>query len=356
LGLAVSDAPDGVVGPKTVEVELVAVHTVVDASLLGDQSVLKKTLTIPDEAQWTRPEAGLTATVAVSIHDSSGVACDIEPFDFIVGDATYCTALECAVSQMRRGEVAEVLCKDGSLFLDDKLGCGPTTAKLVVTLKDFPEFKTGELTWEAKLTHCEKQKDAANTQVKAGKHAWALGKYRRIIALLDTRYSEIEDDLNAKVKEFRVKCKGNLCLCWHKLENWAELRQVCDDLLADCPHDVKALLRRGQALLELGEFAAAEADFRRVEPPTKESQRLILRAREEGKRAKSKQQAMFARMMQQPKEDAAHKAEPVAAANPAKPASQGEGDDGGSDWIFWAVLAALGVGLVAFALTKPKPK
>ena len=36
-------------------------------------------------------------------------------------------------------------------------------------------------------------------QVKAGKHAWALGKYRRIIALLDTRYSEIEDDLNAKV-------------------------------------------------------------------------------------------------------------------------------------------------------------
>ena len=42
-------------------------------SLLGDQSVLKKTLTIPDEAQWTRPEVKHTGFFDQAGREGSGV-------------------------------------------------------------------------------------------------------------------------------------------------------------------------------------------------------------------------------------------------------------------------------------------
>lgn len=289
--------------PRKLEVELRAVRTVADCSLLGDRSVLKKSLAIPADAGWERPEAGLPATVSVQAVAADGTCALDAELELTVGLVQHCHALECVVPQMRLGETAEVLCRDGSLFEDAKLGIPPGVAKLVVTLKAFPVFKPFELSKGERFAHLQKLKDTANAQLKAGLYVWALGKYMRVLALAgEERMKSAVADLGTEVPlcdfvAMQRSCKSNLALVWLKLEQWAELRQVCDDLLAEDATDAKARLRRGQALMELGEFAIAEADFRAVTPATAESKRLQVKAREAGKKAKDSQKAVFARMM-----------------------------------------------------------
>lgn len=53
-------------------------------------------------------------------------------------------------------------------------------------------------------------------------------------------------------------------MCYQKLEDLDEVRHACDDALSLDPTSVKALYRRGQALLSLGEIENALSDFERV--------------------------------------------------------------------------------------------
>jgi FK506-binding protein 4/5 len=57
----------------------------------------------------------------------------------------------------------------------------------------------------------------------------------------------------------------NKALCHQRLSDQDEVRHACNEALVMDPKNVKALFRRGQANLSLGEIEKALADFEKVQ-------------------------------------------------------------------------------------------
>lgn len=75
-----------------------------------------------------------------------------------------------------------------------------------------------------------------------------------------------------EAKSLHLAVNLNIALCHQKLNDYDEVRHVCDTLLAAHPTNMKALFRRGQAFFALGEFDKALLDFEKsheVEPDNK---------------------------------------------------------------------------------------
>jgi peptidyl-prolyl isomerase D len=98
-----------------------------------------------------------------------------------------------------------------------------------------------------------------NTYFGSGNFQAAIAKYAKTI-----RYCTAinKSSANAEVLDKKVAtCYSNTAMCYIKLNKWPECRIAATEALAIEPRNVKALYRRGVALMQLRDYAAAVADL-----------------------------------------------------------------------------------------------
>ncbi|KAI9355071.1 hypothetical protein DFJ73DRAFT_825992 [Zopfochytrium polystomum] len=147
---------------------------------------------------------------------------------------------------------------------------------------------------EAALQRGRDAKAGGNQAFKAAKYGEALRQYYAAIMLLkglDTTVSEgttkVKSETERAVKEevakILIDCYNNMGATHLRLKNWRRCKACCDQVLENDPENTKALFRRGQSLLNLGDIDAAEIDLEsaaRLDPKDSKIQAELRRARE----------------------------------------------------------------------------
>ena len=90
----------------------------------------------------------------------------------------------------------------------------------------------------------------------------ASKKYKKIVEFLEHEISlqgEKEDDRKAVLQAGRL----NLAMCYLKLNDWIEARNVCDKVIEENPKAEKAFFRRGEALVALNDHEMAKESFQK---------------------------------------------------------------------------------------------
>eukprot|EP00747_Dinoflagellata_sp_TGD_P168655 gnl/TRDRNA2_/TRDRNA2_195583_c0_seq1.p1 gnl/TRDRNA2_/TRDRNA2_195583_c0~~gnl/TRDRNA2_/TRDRNA2_195583_c0_seq1.p1 ORF type:complete len:478 (-),score=107.58 gnl/TRDRNA2_/TRDRNA2_195583_c0_seq1:47-1480(-) len=127
----------------------------------------------------------------------------------------------------------------------------------------------GRMAWATSL------KDRGNNMLKRGRLLRAADYYERGSSLMDVieaedtvpgRKDERAVETNRRIRECQQPLLLNWALVLLKLGKFQEAERKCTEVLLDINKDcVKALLRRGQCLIELDELDDARRDLRRAE-------------------------------------------------------------------------------------------
>jgi peptidyl-prolyl isomerase D len=130
-----------------------------------------------------------------------------------------------------------------------------------------------------------------NTLFGAGNFAGAVGKYKKSVRYCDAvaKTSATAEQLDKKA----VTCHSNAAMCFIKMEKWPESRESASKALAIDPRNVKALYRRGVALIQLRDYDSAMADLQlvtQIEPENADAAAKLADAKSLNKQ----QQAKFA--------------------------------------------------------------
>eukprot|EP01117_Protostelium_nocturnum_P006555 TRINITY_DN2361_c0_g1_i1.p1 TRINITY_DN2361_c0_g1~~TRINITY_DN2361_c0_g1_i1.p1 ORF type:complete len:663 (+),score=193.88 TRINITY_DN2361_c0_g1_i1:64-2052(+) len=111
----------------------------------------------------------------------------------------------------------------------------------------------------AMLNESETIRASANQLFRNGDARGALTKYREALDVLVPSVFE-----NARMSESRLHCYNNQAACYLQLEEWNNAIQACNEALDIDPNSHKALFRRAQARVGLGQDREAYFDLKRA--------------------------------------------------------------------------------------------
>lgn len=139
------------------------------------------------------------------------------------------------------------------------------TVEYEVTLKSFENAKESwEMDIDEKLEQAEISKAKGTAFLKEEKYQLALGKYRRIVSLLEHEDSLKEEEPKKRRQALLLATQLNMALCYNKLNDSLEAIRACEKALELDPRSEKAFFRRGQAYVATNEFDLARKDFEEV--------------------------------------------------------------------------------------------
>ncbi|KAL6762238.1 hypothetical protein V8C86DRAFT_2523053 [Haematococcus lacustris] len=102
----------------------------------------------------------------------------------------------------------------------------------------------------------------ASQQLKAeGNALHSAGKFKEAVEKYERAKSNVAGHSNTTSQELRTACTLNLSSCYLNLKDWAKCIAQCNEVLQGDPSSLKALYRRGQALLGSGQWAQATEDL-----------------------------------------------------------------------------------------------
>merc|ERR1712013_201799 len=105
-------------------------------------------------------------------------------------------------------------------------------------------------------------KAAGNALFKDQNFANAIRRYTSAIKFSE-KDSGFSDEEKKNMKAVTVSCHLNSAQCHLKLKRAAKAKAACDKVLALDSDSIKGLFRRGTALLDMGEYSAAQAVLKR---------------------------------------------------------------------------------------------
>jgi len=226
--------------------------------------------------------------------DSSLDGFEKKVLEFTVGNGEVCDALEFAVAEMKRGEHCIVTCKDVSLCAEPRLGLQRGDTMEVSFALHLVQFDNGtemsQLSEEEQLMYAAARKEMGSSLFKAGRVKLALGRYSKVSELFGYVES-LSPSARSQALELRRLCLLNMAACQLKLRDFAAARDSCSKVLIEDSCNEKALFRRAQASLELGDAAASCRDLRAVadrDPQNREARELLLKAKARLKEETSK--------------------------------------------------------------------
>ena len=221
--------------------------------------------TFPRGWAWAAPAADRASPgdaplsdAAIAAFDGSTLVVDEPPA------APLCAGLDDAVRRMNRGELAEVLVAPGPAGYDAAAAAALGDARLegarlrvTAFLVDFrPDPNPWDLAAPAKLAASAAKRDMGNACFKAGDHARAVRRYTT--ALLHANCdSEFDDAQRAAARALKLASSLNRAAAHLKLDRAADALKDCDAALELDARSVKALYRRGAALVELSRWEEA---------------------------------------------------------------------------------------------------
>lgn len=305
LAFGTSGLPDFGILPNTTleyEIEVLAIMTFEDASLDKSKLVMKKI--VKEGEGYERPEEGAEVTVSCEAHDgdSGAVLFEEQTLVFVAANGKFCSALEETVLTMKKGEVCEVRCSAPSAATDPELGLSPGASSVVVfclELKDFEKITLHQLSEADRVAHCGRRKEAGAKFFKDSNWLRALKRYQH--AATQLRYLDHWMDEEAKIEALKLRRVSytNAAACLLKLEAWEEAVSACGNVLKEEQDNVKALFRRGHALLELGQHREAALDLRRVLELDRENAqagRLLAKAKQAMKAEVANEKKIYSKM------------------------------------------------------------
>jgi tetratricopeptide (TPR) repeat protein len=131
----------------------------------------------------------------------------------------------------------------------DKIPGGATLIfdiELLEILEDEDKYKTNAEAIAAAEELCA---TAAET-FKAGDFTTTLASYRKALSIIKAKYG---DDLN----DITIRLQRNLSVTYAKLENWKKSLSFAEKVLSKEANDARALLRKTEASLRLGNLEEA---------------------------------------------------------------------------------------------------
>uniref|UniRef100_A0A383W6I9 peptidylprolyl isomerase n=1 Tax=Tetradesmus obliquus TaxID=3088 RepID=A0A383W6I9_TETOB len=236
------------------------------------------------EGNYNKPNDGSSVTVVVTTRSVDGATVYEEQREvtFTTDEEQVPEGLELAVHSMRAEEHALVTISDPALAAAPEgavAGTGvPAGAGAVydITLKSFVKAKEKwEMNNQEKLASALSRKEKGNAAYKAGRLARAARQYS---AAVEAANSIQERDLSrnpagdadgpspaallAQAKDVKKACANNWAAVELKRKNWGEAASQATKVLELDPTNIKALYRRAQARMGLGELLEAELDIR----------------------------------------------------------------------------------------------
>ncbi|KAJ8912897.1 hypothetical protein NQ315_011220 [Exocentrus adspersus] len=214
---------------------------------------------------YTTPNDGAVVEVHV-VGKYQGNIFDERDVTFTVGEgseANIIPGVEHAIEKFKKGETSRLIIAPQYAFGQNgnaEINVPPNaTVEYVVTLKNFEKAKESwSLDTEEKIEQCKLFKEKGTAYFKAGKYPLAIKLYKKIHTYLENeKDSAIAEERNSLLLASYL----NLALCHLKLQDYFEAKNAATNALQIDPFSEKALFRRGQAFLNIGEPNLASKDF-----------------------------------------------------------------------------------------------
>lgn len=261
-------------------------------------------------------------------------------FKFNVGVGQVIKGWDEGICSMKRGEKCILRCRSDYAYGED--GSPPTipggaTLNFEVELLNWKEkVKPARLmTPEERTAHAMKMKELGTEAFKMQDWAGAINRYEDGVEYVTCKTGAAHEDhhghshggqpcssghgdddedeedghgmghghgaakLNDEDKKLAVALLNNLAMVRLKMEDHERAKVDCVKALQYEPTNVKALFRRAQAELGMGNYANCVQDAARcleLEPKNKEAELLRRKAVDDEKKAKQKEKAMYSKM------------------------------------------------------------
>lgn len=123
-----------------------------------------------------------------------------------------------------------------------------------------------------KIEVAGKKKEEGNMLFKAGKYERASKRYEKGVKYIDYDASFSEEE-KKQAKVLKVSCNLNNAACKLKMKEYKEAEKLCTKVLEMESRNVKALYRRAQAYINVGDLDLAEIDIKKaleIEPENRD--------------------------------------------------------------------------------------
>lgn len=288
------------------EIELLSWVDEKDISKKSDESIMKKTIKEGDG--WERPKAETLVKIHFSVSSSSGTVIDDtfakgkQLFEYRVSAGDVNKALNRAVKDMKKGEVARVKVKAGA-HLQGGTATKPVPAdtdvvymiELVDMVKEKEPF---EMTNEEKFANCTLRREEGNSFFKDSQFKRAAKRYKSALDCVKNDHT-FNPEEKKKALELQLPCLLNQSACFLKLNKWKEATETTGKALDIDSGNVKALFRRAQASMGKGDTTDAICDLKKArekQPQDKDVAALLSKCIALQKVQDEKDKAMFSRM------------------------------------------------------------
>jgi len=154
-----------------------------------------------------------------------------------------------AEGQLKAGEINEA-----HRTVDQALRLDPTNTKLNSLMDTIrPKYDRLEKERVAAMNPSERKKEEGDKKFKNAEFEAALKDYSACL-----------ESVSDKSSELALKCYANRAACYKQLSNFDGTIEDCTNVLEHRPDDIKALVRRAQALEAVERYKSAMQDVRQV--------------------------------------------------------------------------------------------
>eukprot|EP00418_Pyrodinium_bahamense_P065919 CAMPEP_0179088380 /NCGR_PEP_ID=MMETSP0796-20121207/40210_1 /TAXON_ID=73915 /ORGANISM="Pyrodinium bahamense, Strain pbaha01" /LENGTH=602 /DNA_ID=CAMNT_0020785909 /DNA_START=54 /DNA_END=1862 /DNA_ORIENTATION=+ len=294
--------PDG----ATVGLTLEHMYEAKDVSFAKDKSMIKKQI-VDGETYDTPKDAAkvklfVEAATTLTGEPLKGFA--PKTLEFTVGNGEVCDALECAVSEMKRGEKAVLTCTMPKLCIEEKVGLERISADGAVLTLELVSYEKAQETWnmseDEKVEFGAARKEVGSSLFRQGRYHLALGRYRKVTEMFGY-VDNFKEENKTKARDMKKACDLNSAACQLKLKEYAEAKKECEKVLKEESANVKALFRRAQANFGLKNFMDCLVDLKKIiarDPQNREARTLLKEAQAAQKEEDKKSKGLFAKMCQ----------------------------------------------------------
>jgi len=290
-------------GGVTITVSLHELFETKDVSFLKDKSVMKKQVKEGEGYEVPNDCAKVTLSVELATDGSSMLpGFEAKVLEFTAGNGQVCDALECAVTEMKKGERAVLTVTKPVLVVDDQLGIQAAAANYILLTLELKDFENAKDRWsmseEEKLEFGGARKEVGTSLFKSGRLGLALQRYKKVCELFDY-IDDFKEDNKATAKELKSACELNQVACFLKLQDYLQAKTACDNVLKDDKRNVKALYRLAQANFGLKNFEESIRGCKSVveaDPQNREARQLLRQAQASQKEVDRQAKGLFANM------------------------------------------------------------
>jgi peptidylprolyl isomerase len=211
------------------------------------------------------------------------------------------------VATMHKGECATLYCRSDYAYGPG--GSPPkipanATLKFEVELLSWAEAEKNKwnMTSAERVAEAEAYKAKGTECFKLGQFDTAMSWYRKAADYVDSDFDSEDDNVDGTQKvetaALLTTCQLNEAQMAIKTEHWSVARDVCAKVLNREAGNVKALFRRGTALMHLSEFEAAKSDLieaAKLDPKSKEIRDMFTKCKAAEAASKAAEKGLWAK-------------------------------------------------------------